>query len=302
MPRPVDSPEPSLSILPLTAQFISERQYLHGVSPKTVEWYNCPFRAFEPYLSPVTNEDGLRAALRGGVMKMAEAGNLLPTSINDYSRCLNAFLKWLREEGHITHTIKIPKLKVPEKVPELLSDKQVAGIIQFRAKKKIERRIHMMLLMILDTGMRVNEVLNVRKQDIDLDNLLITVQKGKGSKQRIVPMSLSFRKVIFKFLRTEPHPRSEYVFSTRDGAPQTYRNAVRTLKDIGKSVGAPNIRFHLLRHQWATHYLRSGGSVALLRKQLGHADLSTVLTYEHIASSDLLKVHERHSLLAAISS
>jgi integrase/recombinase XerD len=157
-----------------------------------------------------------------------------------------------------------------------------------------------MALVILDTGMRVDEVAHIRKQDVDMNNLLLTVQKAKGGKQRIVPMSLALRRTLFLFMKTEPHQLSEFIFSTRAGMPQTYRNAHRQLKLIGAKIGAPGVRFHLLRHQWATHYLRSGGSIALLRRQLGHSSLDTVLFYEHLATGDLSKFHERHSLLASV--
>ena len=238
-------------------------------------------------------------AVKKAVMEMSEAGKLSPTSINDYARCVNAFLKWMADEGHITERIRIPKIKTPKKLPSLLFDSQVTALIQYKPKNRIERRIHMMVLLVLDTGVRVDEVSHVRKQDVDMDNLLLTVHKGKGSKQRVVPFSLALRRALFRFMKTEPHPQSEFVFSTRSGLPQTYRNAHRQLKLIGTRVGAPGVRFHLLRHQWATHYLRSGGSIALLRRQLGHASLETVLDYEHLASSDLSKVHERFSLLAS---
>lgn len=299
MPSEMESQTASLSIVALSASFISERRYLQNVSPKTLEWYKNSFKAFEPYLSTVSDQSGLRSAVRKAVMEMSEAGKLSPTSINDYARCVNAFLKWMKDEGHISESVKIPKIKAPEKIPTLLSDSQVTGLIRYKPKKRIERRVHTMALVILDTGMRVDEVAHIRKQDVDLDNLLVTVQKAKGGKQRIVPISLALRRTLFLYMKTEPHPMSEFVFSTRDGMPQTYRNAHRQLKLIGSRVGAPGVRFHLLRHQWATHYLRSGGSVALLRRQLGHSSLETTLFYEHLATGDLSKAHERHSLLAS---
>jgi hypothetical protein len=118
MPRQIDVEVPPLPIIALRATSISERRYLQNVSPKTVEWYRNSSRAFHPYLSTVTNENELRNAFRTGVMEMAQSRDLAPVSISDYSRCLNPFMKWLREEGHITQTIRMTKLKEPEKVSE----------------------------------------------------------------------------------------------------------------------------------------------------------------------------------------
>jgi integrase/recombinase XerD len=99
-------------------------------------------------------------------------------------------------------------------------------------------------------------------------------------------------------MKTYSHQRSDFVFSTSHGTRQTYRNAVRTLKAVGGKIGAPTIRFHLLRHTFATAYIRSGGNVALLRKILGHSSISTTMIYEHLQTEDLKSVHHQHSLLA----
>jgi hypothetical protein len=61
------------------------------VSPKTLKWYKCSFRAFEPFIASVSDHE-LWLAVKKAVMEMSEAGKLSPTSINDYARCINAFL------------------------------------------------------------------------------------------------------------------------------------------------------------------------------------------------------------------
>jgi len=63
-------------------------------------------------------------------MEMSEAGKLSPTSINFYARCVNAFMKWMKDEGHISESVKIPKIKAPDKIPTLLADSQVARLIR----------------------------------------------------------------------------------------------------------------------------------------------------------------------------
>src|SRR5947208_3633315 len=194
LPSQMEPQNSSLSIVALSETFISERRYLQNVSPKTPEWYKCSFKAFEPYLSAILNQNDIRSAVRKAVMEMSEAGKLAPTSINDYARCINAFLKWMKDEGHVSEHIKIPRIKTPEKVPPLLSDQQVSALIRYKPRNRIERRVHTMTLLILDTGMRVDEVCHIRKQDVDMSNLLLTVQKAKGGKQRIVPMSLALRR------------------------------------------------------------------------------------------------------------
>lgn len=271
MPTPNFPETGALHIVTLFDQFVAERRYLKNVAAKTVEWYGNSFRAFQPYLYAAQSEVDLRTAVRDAVMGLAAARRLSPTSINDYSRCMNAFLQWLKQEGWIANPIRIQKLKTTVKVLSVLTPEQVSQLLAFSPKKTIHRRLMAIIAVILDTGMRIDEVLNLRKPNIDLDNFLIKVEKGKGDKQRIVPFSLSLRRVLYRHLKTESHPHSEWLFSTRTGTRQTYRNATRHLKLIGDKVGVPNLRFHLLRHTFATSYLRAGGSIALLRKILGHS-------------------------------
>jgi integrase/recombinase XerD len=279
-------------------EFIAERRYLHNVSPKTLDWYACSRRAFQPYLAEVHSEADLAVQIRRAVMGLAAAGKLAPTSINDYSRCINAFLRWLHTERHVASPIHIAKLKTQKKLLEVLTGEQVSRLIAYSATKGLERRVHAMAMLILDTGMRVDEVLNLRKQDVDLENMLIKVQKGKGDKQRIVPCSLPLRRILYRYIKAYSHPKSEFVFSTAHGVRQTYRNAARALKVIGGKIGAPEIRFHLMRHTFATAYIRSGGNVVLLRKILGHSSISTTMIYEHLQTEDLSSVHHQHSILA----
>ena len=106
----------------MTATFISERRYLQNVSPKTLECYKCSFKAFAPFIATVSDQNELRIAVKKAVMEMSEAGKLSRTSINDYARYVNAFLKWLKDEGHIS-----------ERISMLHSEQEVAALIRYKA-------------------------------------------------------------------------------------------------------------------------------------------------------------------------
>jgi site-specific recombinase XerD len=182
LPSQMEPQNSSLSIVALSETFISERRYLQNVSPKTLEWYKSSFKAFEPYLAAIVNQNDIRSAVRKAVMEMSEAGKLAPTSINDYARCINAFLKWMKDEGHVSEHVKIPRIKTPEKVPPLLSDQQVSALIRYKPRNRIERRVHMMALVILDTGMRVDEVCHIRKQRRGHEELSVDGAEGERGK------------------------------------------------------------------------------------------------------------------------
>lgn len=289
-----------MEIQPLFERFVQERQFLKNVRPKTLTWYETSFRAFSPFLVSVETEEALRAQLKEGVISMAKAGNLAPVSLNSYSRCLNAFLNWLRKEGHVNATIRIERLKEKQCVIETLTDQQIERVVRYSPKGVNLRRVHVMALTALDCGLRASEVRLLRRQDVDFDNLLVKVDQGKGNKERIVPMSAALRRILFRHASKESNPQADFLFSTNHGSAVLLRNMQRDLAKLGESAGVGHLRFHLLRHTMATRFLRSGGSIAVLRRILGHASITTTMVYEHMQTADLTAEHARHSLLTSL--
>ena len=286
-----------MAVVDLQKAFVDERRYLKNVTAKTLIWYRSSFRAFSKHLDSITAEGQIKAGVKAGIIHLLEERGITPVSVNVYLRCLNAFFKWLHEEDHVTQLIRIPKLKVEKKVLTILTDEEIRTLIGYRPAGCNQQRAWALVILILDTGLRADEALNLRKVDVDFDNLLITVKKGKGQKQRIVPCSFPLRKMIYKFIKSHSHEQSPYIFTTRNGTVVSQRNALRDMKGIGSAVGIPGLRFHLLRHAFATNYLKTGGSIALLRKVMGHSQISTTCIYEHLATEDLSKAHHQHSAL-----
>lgn len=163
--------------------FLQERRFLHNCAPKTIRSYGQAWNAFEPVLTPVTKPDEIRLSMKKGIVEMMSAGRLQPSSINVYLRAMNAFLRWGSDEEHFKPPVKsIQLLKTPTKVMPTLNETQVQHIVQFKPKWRKERRVHSMSMLILDTGLRLNECLQLEVKDVDLENFLVTVQRGKGDK------------------------------------------------------------------------------------------------------------------------
>ncbi|MEO8025415.1 MAG: tyrosine-type recombinase/integrase [Bryobacteraceae bacterium] len=130
-------------------------------------------------VSVKTTED-VRAAVKTGVVQLMSAGKLRPSSINVYLRAINAFLRWGSLEEHFKPPVKsVPILKTATKVIPTLNETQVQRIVQFKPKWRNERRVHAMAMLILDTGLRLNECLQLAVADVDLDNFLVNVKKER---------------------------------------------------------------------------------------------------------------------------
>jgi integrase len=106
-------------------------------------------------------------------------------------------------------------MREPEFVPVVFTDDQVTHLVNWRPRGVRDRRLHLLVLLLLDTGARISEVLSLRVADIDFENFLLTLT-GKGRKQRRVPFSLELRRTLFKWVRDSKQPQDSS-YPTRRG-------------------------------------------------------------------------------------
>ncbi len=137
------------------------------------------------------------------------------------------------------------------------------------------------------------------RRDVDLDNLLLRVW-GKGGKQRLVPMSVEMRRLLWRWLRKGQEAPEAFVFPSRQGFKLNQRNLLRDFKLFGIRLQITGVRFsfHTLRHTFAVNYIRNGGDVFRLQRILGHTTLEMTRRYVNLQTSDLQAVHSKLSLLS----
>jgi integrase/recombinase XerD len=180
----------------MTQDFIRQRQYLKAVSPKTIIWYGCSFKAFDGALES-------KKAVRQRIVELRQR-NVSPITINSYLRCINAYFMWLHEE-HGKDLVRIPKLKSKKsrRFWRRFPPSAIKSMVSYKATGQNERRLHTLVCLLFDTGLRISEALSVTKENVDLDNLAIKVN-GKGGKHRLVPFSLELRKVLWRWWPIRP--------------------------------------------------------------------------------------------------
>ena len=189
-------------------------------------------------------------------------------------------------------------LREPKNILPTFSESQVKLLLRWKPKTAHDKKLHLLVLFLLDTGCRVSEALAVRITDVDLDNLLVTLD-GKGRKQRIVPFSLELRRAIYRFMQdSQPNPMC-HPFGSSQGTVWGRRNVLRDVKDLCRELGfePPARTVHAIRHTFAINYLRRGGSTFHLQKSLGHSTLEMTRRYANLTTDDLTAVHQRISLL-----
>lgn len=261
--------------------FAKEKQYLLGVSPATLEWY-------EQSLRWLNTESPTEQELKDAVLRMRTAG-LKPSSCNSRIRAINSYLTWLKSP------YRIPRLREPIRTLPTFSVQDIQRFLSWKPKTFTQRRLQCLLLMLADTGARIGEALSLRWSDVDWDSMLLTLH-GKGAKDRRVPFSQELRRFLWR-LRHE----HQLVFCARHGGSLGRRDALRDTKRLCRDLGikVPERTLHSFRHSFAMNYLRKGGSTFHLQKVLGHSSLEMTKKYCSLLTEDLQRIHQQVSLLSA---
>lgn len=230
-----------------------------------------------------------------------EAEGLAPTTIHGYARSIRSFGTFLFEEGYTEENIfeGLRPPKVPKKIIEPLTEEEIRRILSIIPQVTAEGlRNYAFFLLLLDTGIRLSEMLNLKVSDIDLAEGIFKVM-GKGSKEREIPLGVTARRALIRYIemgRPRPlNPNDDTLFLTMDGSPITQSSVACVLKRIANRVHIKHLYPHLLRHTFAVRYLINGGDAFSLQKILGHESLDMTRRYVELANTDVKKKHQQFS-------
>ncbi|UCD04554.1 MAG: tyrosine-type recombinase/integrase [Candidatus Woesearchaeota archaeon] len=179
---------------------------------------------------------------------------------------------------------EIESQPIGDKLPTILSKDEIKRLLGALNNKK-----HKILLSLMyDSGLRVSEVVSLKKVDLELDDNSIMVKGGKGNKDRLSRLSDILVKQLREYLpKTGESP---YVFPGRNGHISVSL-AQKIMKQTAKKAGIKkNVYCHTLRHSFATHLLEDGVDIRIIQKLLGHSRLDTTQIYTNVSTKQLKKV------------
>jgi len=163
-------------------------------------------------------------------------------------------------------------------------------------------RDYSVMLMLLSTGMRISECLNLTISDIDFKNNRILIRESKNRTPRVVGMAKKIKPELQRFISL-CHPDVkplDILFQNQDSGKLAYRTIHENFMEYGKQANIdPRIRVspHTFRNTYAINFLKNGGSTASLREQLGHRTIETVEKYLYWSSEDKLEEFQKYSPL-----
>lgn len=180
-------------------------------------------------------------------------------------------------------TKEIPAKKKEKKLPKVLSKKEILEMIE-----NTENIKHKLVIQLLySSGLRLSELINLKREDIDLQRNLINVKRGKGRKDRITLLSNNLKITLLRYYNNE-NLNSKYLFQGRKGK-YTKKSVQKILENSGNKIHK-KVTPHMLRHSFATHLLESGTDIRYIQKLLGHSDLDTTMIYTHVSNRELINI------------
>jgi integrase/recombinase XerD len=283
-------------------------------SPKTIEWYISFLNRFYRFLerNRTASVDRIeKNSIRAFILYLQQEARTPHTNkplshctIQGYARTLKAFFSWLLREEYIEMNpmAKIPVPKAPTKVVTTLSNEQVSKLIDICCRSNGQGYRNLTIIMLLlDSGIRVSELTGISLNDVNLAEGCIIIKKAKGSKERFVPIGSLVQKMLWKYINHyRPKPVTERItrlFLSEHGIPLTKSGIQQMLRRYGHQLDISGMRCspHVFRHTFAKNYLLNGGDIFSLQKILGHSSLASVRIYLNLFASDIKKQHQRFS-------
>ncbi len=204
-----------------------------------------------------------------------------------YSALKFFFEKVLHREWHIFGYLKAERPKI---LPAVLSKEEIVKLLS--NVRTPHNRAY--FLTVYSCGLRLQEALNLEVSDIDSDRMLIHIHRGKGAKDRMVPLPVSTLAVLRDHWKTHRHPRLIFPAIGRGqqqkpvpaDSPMAINSVQGAMKAAVRDSGIkkPNVHIHTLRHSYATHLLEEGVNLRVIQGYLGHSSIETTMVYLHLTS------------------
>ena len=286
--------------------FIDYLQYEKRVSPHTVTAYEHDMSQFFSFLqekleinqlSDVHTED-----IRAWIISLLEDESLQAKSVNRKISAVRAFYRYKLKIKELTTnpTLSIHAPKIPKKLPQYVDAKDMEHLFSdVPFEDSFEGlRDRTILELFYATGMRLSELLNIKTQDIHLQDNTIKVL-GKRNKERLVPFGNKLSELLTIYLgylekKFVEGTKNNYIFVTANGEqlyPKAVYRIVRKYLDMVTTIDKRSP--HVIRHTFATHMLNNGADLNAIKTILGHSSLASTQVYTHNSIEQLKSIYNQ---------
>ena len=236
----------------------------------------------------------LLAEIRQGGLSARSAARFLST--------VRQFYRFLLSESIIDKdpTATLPSPRIKRTLPEVLSESEVEALLSApNVSKPLGLRDKAILETIYATGIRITELIRLRREDIRVDMMPYMLVRGKRDKERIVPLGGEAYRYISRYLEEGRGAilgkrRTPFLFVTARGSHPSRKTIWAAIRNYARAAGIrKKIYPHLLRHSFATHLLEHGADLRAVQTLLGHSDITTTQIYTEVSRERLRQIYER---------
>jgi integrase/recombinase XerD len=290
------------------SSFLNHLQIERGLAANSIAAYRRDLAKFAVFLKSKPLTEVVPETITEFESSLREA-KLSVASINRVDSTLRSFFKHLQQEyGYADPTLEIAPKKSSRRLPKALTIAQIVSMIEaaYREGQPITIRDRAMLELLYSSGSRVSELIGINLNDlstVETDEGIITTLKlrGKGSKERIVPLGSFASKAIENYMtRVRPDlaakssKTTSALFLNSRGFRISRQSAWQMVLDAAEAAGVTeHVSPHVFRHSYATHLLDGGADIRVVQELLGHASVTTTQIYTLITID---KVRESYSM------
>ncbi len=291
--------------------FLNYQRIERGLSTNTLAAYGRDLHRFSTFL--IQNKLEIHTFNEENAQEFIGFINSQNLSLNTGNRILStlrSFYGYLERDHELSNPMKeVLSRKIPLRLPKALTISQVTSLIDAAVKgdEIIGLRDKAILEILYSSGARVSEVIGMNLADVyemksDTEQIRIVKLRGKGGKERIVPMGSYSVKALDDYLvRVRPtlvskssKSKSEALFLNQRGTRLSRQSAWQLVVDAAKRIGlSEGISPHVFRHSFATHLLDGGADIRVVQELLGHASVTTTQIYTLITID---KIRESYAM------
>jgi len=257
-------------------QELKERCVLRGLSHQTIKSYTYHISRFLDFL----DKSRLNLSMEGVKRYILVQNVGINTSRLQYAAISFFFREVLKKPFSFE---QVPIKKKEKQLPKVISKEKIKQMIDLTENLKHK----LIIKLFYSSGLRLQELINLKRKDIDFERGILNVKKGKGNKDRVTLISEGLKLDLLKYYSNNVF-KTERVFEGRNGT-YTKKSVQKVLDSAGRKVGI-KVTPHMLRHSFATHLLEAGTDIRHIQKLLGHSDLKTTEIYTHVSTKDLSKI------------
>jgi integrase/recombinase XerC len=268
-------------------------------SDHTVKNYQIDLREFSEALRAKEIDGISHLDIRAFLAFLKDRG-YSKNSISRKLACVRSFFKYLLRENVLTANpaLNVSSPKRDKRLPKFLDLSEITHLLEAPSKNSWkEKRDKAILETLYSSGLRVSELVGLNHDDVDIFSGLVRV-RGKGKKERIVPLGNVALQAVQNYLQMHP-PKEDHagvkkpLFVNRSGGRLTDRSIRRMiLKYVRRIALNKEVSPHMLRHSFATHMLDRGADLRSVQELLGHENLSTTQIYTHVTTKRLKEAYD----------